>query len=335
MFGRSLCEPQLSEMKQITMYKKLLLLFTLLLVLTLSVYAQDDTPEPLTLEFEDITRTYMLHVPENLDAPAPLILVLHGRTGDGATIERYTAFSDLADREGFIVAYPDGLNGEWNYPKDVPGFEAPHDDTAFLIALVDHIASEVSVDLARVYVAGVSNGGFMAQRIACSAPTRFAGFASVAAAGFGGMPFVCMEPGIATAPILLMHGTADDNVPWDGLSVTQDGKIAYITYPVPDTLAYWAEFNDCGASAESEDLPESGRSPGTSVRILRVECPEDAPVVLYAVRGGGHNWPTKHPRSEREIFDKINRDIDATEEIWAFFAGLQRVQPESTAAPTP
>lgn len=309
----------------------MIVLFLLLALLaTVTASAQEET---LTLTVNDLERTYSLHVPDGLESPAPLVLVLHGRGGDGEHIAAYTQFSDLADEEQFIAVYPDGLNGEWNFVRNIPGYDTTHDDTAFLVALVDHIAEDYPVDLSRVYITGYSNGGFMAQRAACEKPTRFAAFASVAASGFGGMKRICLEPGTATAPMLLIHGTGDNNIPWNGLGTSRQGQMIYLTYPVPETLGFWAEYNLCQPNAETTDLPESGDSPGTSVRVMTVDCPADAPVVLYGILGGGHNWPGYPTGIPAQIAGVVNMDIDATEVIWQFFAQHQRPQnPEAAEA---
>ena len=306
--------------------RKTLLCLILMLFLTTAAYAQDDADSPLHFTFEDLDRTYDLHVPEQLTEPAPLVLVLHGRGGDGRGVEDLTAFDAVADAEGFLVAYPDAVDGEWNFIRDVPGYDDNHDDLAFLVALVDHIAETQSVDLERVYIAGFSNGGFMAQRAACEDPSRFAAFASVAATGFGGMLNVCQEPGNVTAPMLLMHGTKDNNIPWEGMSVTQGSQTVFITYPVSNTLAYWAEFNACQPAAETTDLPQFG--PDTYVQVMTIDCPEDASVQLYAIVGGGHNWPGQAEGSMPELFGNISHDINASEVIWEFFSAHHRPQGE-------
>ncbi len=305
--------------------RKLLPLLILLLCAT-PLYAQDTAS--LTWTFGGLERSYILHVPDSLTAAAslmasaPLVIALHGRFDSGAGMEKLTHFDDLADREGFMVAYPDGIDGEWNFVRNVAGYETTQDDTAFLAALVDHIAEDHALDRRRVYLAGFSNGGFMVQRAACENPAPFAAYASVSAAGFGGMPDICPETSDVRAPMLLMNGTGDTNVPWDGTPVTRGDRTIYITYPVSQTLGYWAVFNDCPADASTTDVPSA--SPETQVRILTLKCPPDTAVVLYAVIGGGHNWPGQ-ASSVSEMTGAINRDIDAAEEIWKFFTQHQRL----------
>jgi polyhydroxybutyrate depolymerase len=127
-----------------------------------------------------------------------------------------------------------------------------------------------------------------------------------------------MEIGGSTAPMLLMNGTADANIPWEGTGVTRDGQTVYVTYPVSDTMGYWAAFNRCNMDAATEIIPEGGESPGTEVRILTLDCPDETSVVLYGVIGGGHYWHRPDGREDTR-FGRLNRDIDATEAIWAFF----------------
>src|SRR5690606_902868 len=109
----------------------------------------------------------------------------------------------------------DGIEG---YQNEVP-------DIGFLRSLVGELAGRYPVDDKRVYVAGFSNGGFMAQRLACDAPGLFAAFASVGAAGYGGQPSICgdSEP----VSILFMHGTEDGIVPFTGL--VQEGPNGPVT----------------------------------------------------------------------------------------------------------
>lgn len=297
---------------------RLVYAFLVVLFIATGVRAQELTPEPLeTLTVDGLDRQYSVYVPENLTEPAPLVVALHPRGATGEGMRQISRFDALADTEGFIVAYPDAIGGEWNYTRGVIGYDVPHDDLKFLNTLVDTLADTYSIDSERVYLVGFSNGGFMAQRVACEDPSHFAAFATVAAAGFGGMLDVCVEPGTVSAPILMMHGSADDNIPWDGVGVTRGDRTVYVLYPVTDTLAYWANFNSCAVDGDREDLPESGRSPGTTVRILTVACDNDSAVVLYVIVGGGHNWPGYAVPDGRAGL--VNMDIDAATEIWKFF----------------
>jgi polyhydroxybutyrate depolymerase len=278
------------------------------------VQAQD---EFRTLIFENLERTYLIHVPPSYDAgtPVSLLLMLHGRGGDGEGIAELTNFSDLADEHNFIVLYPDGLDNQWNYVKDVPGYGSmTQDDAAFLLALLGEVSGQYTIDEKRIYVAGFSNGGFMTQRLACDAPEKFAAFASVAAAGFGGMPQVCQTP--SPLSILLVHGTLDAVIPWQGI-VRGNG---FVLAPVTDTLAFWSQYASCEGEVVDTPLPQKGESPETNVTLFFVGCEENNEVLLYAVQGGGHNWPGVDDLMSQDWAGTTNMDIRASEVIWEFFS---------------
>ncbi|MBI1257079.1 MAG: prolyl oligopeptidase family serine peptidase [Chloroflexi bacterium] len=316
----------------VTMRKRLrsitLVLAFISIAVSAAVYAQTDNPVEQTWLFDGRVRSYELHVPGGLGKAAPLVIALHGRGDTGAGMEAQTHFDDVADREGFLVAYPDGLNNEWNFVRGIHGYDMPQDDTAFLVALIDHISENHPVDKTRVYLAGFSNGGLMVQRAACENPAPFAAFASVSAALFGGITEVCPQTSDIRAPMLLINGTADTNIPWDGTRVEQNGQTIYITYPVSDTLGFWSLFNNCPLDADTTDLPQKGDSPDTQVRLFVMKCPADTTVLLYRIAGGGHNWPGQKAGAPQ--MGSINRDIDASEEIWKFFAQHQRINPAAT-----
>ena len=278
-----------------------------------------------TLEHDGLSRSYTLHLPNDAPPtePLPLVMVLHGRTGTGAGTARLTGFDARADRHGFIAVYPDGIGNEWSYAHGIPGYGGP-DDSGFLLALIDELARRYPVDPDRVYVTGISNGGFMVQRLACEFPERFAAFASVAAGGFGGMEFVCLLP--YPVSMLLIHGTDDNNILWDGITVERGGRVIAITYSIPDTVGFWGNFSGCGNAYQLRELPQLGGSPGTLVRIFTFgDCPEERELILYAIVGGGHNWPGVPGVIPEAVAGRVNTDIHASDVIWEFFDHSLRV----------
>lgn len=280
-------------------------------------------------------RGYELHLPRAGDAGtdvhgeagAPLVILLHGRGGDGAGIRQITAFDDVADAHGLVVAYPDGIGHEWNYTRGLPGYDkvadADRDDVAFLASLAGHLVASLRLDPDRVYLAGFSNGGFMTQRVACERPDLFAAYGSVGGAGFGGMTDLCVDP--APAAFVIVHGTDDPIVPWDGITVrSEDGREAEILMSVPQTLGYWAARAGCVGEGQRGSIPAGGASPGTRVELLGVgDCATGGQVILVAVLGGGHVWPGVASLPE-ETLGRINLDIDAGEMLWGFFQANPR-----------
>jgi polyhydroxybutyrate depolymerase len=189
-----------------------------------------------------------------------------------------------------------------------------------LLAVVDDVSSKHNIDARRVYVTGLSNGGFMAQRLACYAPGKFTAFASVAAGGYAYMSEDCVSNGPVN--MLYIHGTADEKVPWGGLAVTDNnGNQQPVTLSLTSSVKFWAERDQCSPDVVSKEIPSTGKSPGTRVRVLSsTDCLDNAAVVLYAIIGGGHNWPGAPGIIPPAIAGQVNMDIHASDVIWSFFA---------------
>jgi len=273
------------------------------------------------LEHESGRRSYALHVPDAYTGvtPVPLVVVLHGRSSSAARMAKLTGFNARAEAHGFIVVYPEGRGGAWNYVHGIPGYREGPDDAGFILELVTALSRRHNIDPDRVYAAGISNGGFMAQRLACDAPGRFAAVASVAAAGYGAMPRSCAD-GSDPVSILYIHGTDDALVRWDGLRMNVNGVPQVVTMPVVESLKFWSRRNRCGPGVESRRLPRRDESSDTMVQFTRaVHCESGAEVGLYAVVGGGHNWPGSRGVIPPQIAGRVTMDIHATDVIWSFF----------------
>ena len=132
-----------------------------------------------------VERSYQLFVPEGAKPKAPLVVVLHGRLGSAAQVREHSGFDEEAKKRGALVLYPQGIDRQWSDARqltlDPKQRVAGPDDVAFILALIDTLIGEGRVDPARVFVAGHSNGGFMALTLLCTHAERFAGVGVVAA----------------------------------------------------------------------------------------------------------------------------------------------------------
>lgn len=291
----------------------------------LAPVAWSASPESLTLTHAGVERTYLRYVPDRVarsSVKAPLVLVLHGGRGRAGQIMRYTGFNRLADRQGFVVVYPQGLNRQWSDGRPVNGAT---DDVGFLVKAVDAAVTTGQVDPARVFVAGISNGGFMALRLACDATARFAGVAAVTAQLTDYLSTRCRPS--RPLPVLLLNGTEDPLVPYKGGVVAErfGGRGAVI--PTDATLGFWAWRNGCQGGPRTARLPD--RDPGDGTRIERMAwetCIGGARVVLYRVVGGGHTWPGKVQYLPERWIGRTSRDADGTELIWRFFAAVPKAR---------
>ena len=271
-----------------------------------------------------LPRSYRYYVPSTYDEAEaiPLVLVLHGRPDNGLGIAYITDMNPVAERESFVALYPDGIDFGWNYfyRYNVANVDETGavNDTQFFRDLIADVSQDVNIDPNRVYVTGFSNGGFMTQLLACEAQDLFAAFAPVGSTLFPGLPGICRVEGAEPVPILFMHGTDDVSIPWTGSR--QQGLDAYISFPVPQTLGFWATHNGCDLEAEWEELPTLGDSPGT--KVIRNDFPNCAPgseLTLYIIDGGGHNWPGVPGVIGPLIAGRVNQDIHGSQVVWDFF----------------
>lgn len=265
-------------------------------------------------------RTYLVHLPPGYDGTraAPLVLLLHGAGGDGAGTQRLSGFDAVADANGLIAVYPDGVGRRWAHLDRgaTPGRERI-DDVAFIAALLDRLAAEYVVDAARVYVAGISNGGFMTERLACDLPERFAAVGVVASAVTGNLAATCPASGGRVVPVVFMHGTGDPLIPVAGGAARDGEGTTFLS--TADSVAFWATRNGCGAPPIVTALPPGG----DGVRVERRDypgCRDGADVVFYRLDGAGHIWPGGPQYLPERFIGKATDALDGSAALWEFFA---------------
>jgi polyhydroxybutyrate depolymerase len=246
-----------------------------------------------------LTRSYRTYVPRGLARGAPLVVVMHGAGENGGRIRIETgyAFDRLADAHGFAVVYPNAYEGFWDVCTVVGAVQV--DDVGFLTAMVDQLAGEIGVDPRRVFATGVSRGGFMAYRLALEAPARFRAVAAVSANVPSPENFTCKAAGAGTSSVMIMNGTSDPLVPFDGGSVSVYGlfyKLGKVRSS-RESAQYFADLNHLT---------------GPPWRNQNVE------VQLVVVQGGGHGIPQPYYRHPRLLGPSL-REPNGPEVIWEFF----------------
>lgn len=272
------------------------------------------------------TRAWFVYAPPSYDPskPTPVVVLLHGRPSNATYMAALSRMNDVADKKGFLVVYPEGVNNEWNAFYDLTRQRslAPQDDIRFLKDLLADLGQDFNIDRRRAFVGGYSNGGFMTYRLACSMADTFAGFAAVDATLYTVLKDKC-RGGTAT-PILIMNGTADPSVSYFGVTVEdQDGRESRVTLSVPETVAWFINRNDCSMVGATTNLPPKGNSPGTNVIRFEPKDCKKAPVMFWRVDGGGHTWPGVDTGFHDPAFGPTNMDINAGEVIWDFFEPLR------------
>ena len=278
-----------------------------------------------TIDIDGVKRSYTVQLPAK--RLVPLVVVLHGKTQRGADMMTRTAWPQVAKREGFAVVFPDGLNHAWAdaRTKAGPALRGPPagtDDVAFIAKLVEKLVASGTADPRRVYVTGISNGGAMAMTLVCARADLFAAAASVSMNLTDETAVTCHPS--RPLPMLLMNGTADPLVPYEG----GRGSSYYAAdgfWSTDETLAFWRKLNGCETDdADMTDLPDRAPADQSTVTRISSRCPGGHDVVLYRINQGGHRMPgfspdARFPKVAASLLGSQNGDIDAAETIWTFF----------------
>lgn len=249
-----------------------------------------------TVQVGGTTRSYVLHVPPGYDGskPVPLIVDFHGLATTGAQYYRNNStFPDVTDPEGVVMAFPNGLNGPagaaWNVgPCCVPAA----DDVAFARAIVTQVSMTACIDPKRIYAAGFSMGGGMANYLACRAADVFAAVAPSS--------FDLVEENVDDCQparpisVISFRGSSDSLVPYEGgfSAVVQGMPVTFLG--AQRTFQKWAELDGCTGSPS----PPNGDECSTYS-----SCQGGVEVVLCTVSGGQTfgdatiSWPflKRHP----------------------------------------
>jgi polyhydroxybutyrate depolymerase len=274
-------------------------------------------------------RSYLVHIPSGYDHERrlPLVVVIHGAFDTAEGIEKRSGFSDLADREDFVVLYPNG-KGIFGYLQH---WNAGHccgkaadddwDDVGFVAAAIEDVRARLKIDSSRIYMVGFSNGGMFTYRFAAEKGDLLAAAAPMAAS-IGGKPSNDAPEWRIPAPVrplsmIILHGLADDHVPYEGaISSHRGGTRKY--WSVEDSAKFWVMHNGCNPRAVSTHLND-----GTVNLKSWGICRDDTEVALYLIKDWGHVWPGKYFASDLAEDDPL-RNFDAAEIIWDFLRSHQR-----------
>ncbi|MGB8210050.1 MAG: PHB depolymerase family esterase [Mycobacterium sp.] len=256
-----------------------------------------------TMAFGGLNRTYRVYKPAGLSA-APLVVMLHGVTGNGEQAEKSYGWDQLADSAKFAVAYPDGVGRTWN-GHGCCGRAAREnvDDVGFITAMVGQISTALTIDKSRVYATGMSNGGIMSYVLACNSGI----FAAIG-------PDSATQLDACAAPhptsVIHIHGTADRLVPYNG-----GQGASFVNGPsIADVNAFWRKVDHCGPPDVTTSAP---------VTTSTAACADKRSVVLITIEGGGHQWPGGTTNLERK--DPTSQVLNAAQTIWQFFATHPRL----------
>lgn len=305
------------------MLKKII--FAGLLVASISLSAQFRT-ERYIVEHAGKDRAYEIYVPKTFspDKKYQAVLILHGGGGQASGIIRNTRgrFNQLAERDNFLAVYPEGFERSWNDgARDTFGVARKMniDDVEFISKLIDELDQKYNADLENIFACGISNGGFMVQRLAFELSDKIAAIGVVAA----NLSEVQSQKQIPETPVsaIFINGTKDPLVPYDGGHVTvfrqKRGKIL----SVPETIKTWRNINGCSEKITEIKIPDRNkRDKCTAIKTVWLNTDnEQIKVAAIKVLNGGHSWPGSRQNLPRRLVGNTNQDFNGCDEIWNFF----------------
>lgn len=257
---------------------KSMLIFYGIISIVMAVFSQSQTK---TMQIAGVTRSYIVYVPRGLNKNPPLLFNIHGYDMDAASQQSYTKMDQVAEREKFIVVYPNAINKSW----DLSG----PNDYAFILAIIDTIDAQYHIDRSRIYACGFSQGGFMSFQLACRYSEIFAAIAPTS----GTVSGTCNLK--RPVPMRLTFGTNEFN-----RGATQTAQFM-------QSVMTWVKLLNCPQTPViTRPYPPS--NPNSLVtRLYYGPCDEGSEVIADSIRTGGHEWPMN-------TADRINN----SEETWAF-----------------
>jgi polyhydroxybutyrate depolymerase len=188
---------------------------------------------------------------------------------------------------------------------------APADDIAFFNQMLDQIAAKSSVDASRIYIAGLSEGGFMSLRAGCAMSDRITAVVAVGAA----MPktMICLPQ--RPVPLAMINGTSDPVVPYGGGT---EHNLSLATLSVEDSAKAWAKIDRCEEKPAHDKLSPHEKG-GMETKVdTYTGCQQGAQVVLYSVKGAGNTWPGGEQYEAENTVGKTSQDLNANEVLWTF-----------------
>ena len=272
--------------------------------------------EERVIEHEGLERSFLIYVPKNIKENAPLVVAIHGYTSSAKTLMGYSGINQIADKEGFLVAYPQGTKDSRDNNFFNVGYEFHSDskvnDVNFIREIVLNLTKDYKLNSKRVFATGMSNGGDMSYLLACTSSDLFTAVAPVAGVMMKDTLENCNPE--KKIPIFEIHGTKDSISKFEGDMNNEDKWGAY--YDLPSTIEFWVNKHALNEK-ETIQLENKNTEDGTTITFERYWSDESQREVwFYIVNDGNHTWPGMTGLFSRTA----NQDINSAEEIWKFFS---------------
>ncbi|UOR10560.1 alpha/beta hydrolase family esterase [Halobacillus amylolyticus] len=320
-------------MIEVTLLRKLpiSIFMSLVLIMSFASTALADKPHDYeqipagfqsdSFEFEGYERTFQYYVPSSYSGKksVPLMLSFHGRGSNSDGQIGLTGFEKVAEKEGFIVVFPDSTEiddgnltapshrFQWNDGRtDTPQYRAGVDDVAFTSELIDYFEEKFNIDPSRIYASGMSNGSIFSNRLAVELSDRIAGIGAVT----GPLaPSIAEKAPKGPITVVLFMGDQDPIVPYNGAPSVLLGA--------ESTVDYWVEANDTASKPRVTYLPQTAEGDPTKIRReVYSGGKHGTEVIFYKMEGAGHTWPGGPQYLPPEYIGLVSNQINGSQLIW-------------------
>lgn len=276
-----------------------------------------------SLQHQNYQRQYIVHLPPgyNNNDPTPVVIVLHGGSGNYQSVQGFTQMNFVSNQNGFLAVYPQGQGiappgYSWADGRNTTADQAGIDDVGFMSKLIDTLYNDYNIDTSRVYICGFSNGGFMTQRLACETPELFAAIGGLGCSMDTNLIQTC-APNQAV-PMAYFSGTADPEVPYNGGAMNNPTVTPIVA--VDTAVQFWVNSNNCQTAEPVVNIPNNVLGDSSTVELYRyTDCDCDADFFFYRIINGGHTWPGV-PIPQFPQLGNTNEDIHASYLLWDFFS---------------
>ena len=274
-------------------------------------------PLSYDMEYDGQLRYFDARLPPDYDknSPAPLLLVLHAGAGSASRMEYISGWTEVGIARGYIVVYPEGVDGDWNDGRNVRYTRAARehvDDVGFLNEVIARMSERYSIDPARIYLTGYGSGGMMALRYACAESAKLAAVAVLDAT----LPQEAAQWCEVRSPVpaMFMVQKGSPFVPFDGGEIKvmslKRGKVL----SARESAAVWAKGNGC-----EEEAMEQATQSGVLESWSFGGCESTEPVKLLALEGAELDFPGGRRGWIAQQFTRARRGFDTVTEMAHFF----------------
>lgn len=278
--------------------------------------------ETIYMSVDNLDRSFLVYKPRgyNNAGSLPLIFVNHGGQSTAQGMMQVADFRALADKDKFIVIYPQGFQNTWNDGRPTTVNQLGVDDVNFFREMCTYAVANLAVDNSKIYVTGLSNGGFMASRLGCELSDRIAAIAVVGATFEQGIYTNCSPS--KSMPTIIIQGSLDPFVPFNGGIVLPGAGGNAVSHTL--AITKWVNINNCQTTPITTNLPDVSNDGTTVTQSKYLGGTNGSEVVGYVVNNGGHTWPQGLQYATEAIIGKTSQDINANEVIWTFFKKFKR-----------